>query len=178
MSLIEKIELAFAHRQMPAKVVDMEGRFQVDSDVEAALWFEGRGWREITTTDWEQHSCAVFFLSDEAFAYYLPSLLILTIKDPEGCPDLAVDSFVGLLDRTPDVKGWDLPFTNKFLGFRREECEALKEWLLFACEIVSLKGYGISDGGPGDKFGRAFENVSLLQQETELRHLNRDSGAK
>ena len=42
MSLIKKIEAAFAHRQMPAEVVNMEGRYQIDSDVDDALWFQGR----------------------------------------------------------------------------------------------------------------------------------------
>jgi hypothetical protein len=166
MNLIAKIEGAFAHRRIPIEVVKMEGRFQIDSDVEDALWFEGRDWRSITHDDWERHHRAVIFLSDEAFAYYLPSLLILAIRDPIHLPGLAIDSFIYLLDRTPDVSQWDLDFTNRFLHFSQEEYAVLKEWLVFASEIFSLQGYGISGSGPGDRFGRAFDNVDLLLQES------------
>lgn len=166
MELIEKIEAAFAHRQVPTKVVEMEGRFQIDSDVEDALWFAGRDWRSITRDDWERHHCAVIFLSDEAFAYYLPSLLTLTVRNPEHIPGLAVDSLIDLLDRTPDISQWDLAFTSRFLRFSREEYTVLKEWLVFASEIPSLQGYGIAGSGPGDRFGRAFENVDLLLEES------------
>jgi hypothetical protein len=167
MELIEKIENAFAHRRIPTEVVEMEDRLQIDSDVEEALWFAGRNWREITRDDWEKHNCAVFFLSNEAFAYYLPSLLSLTVRDPEHPPDLVVDSLIHLLDRTPDVSQWDLAFASRFLRFSKEEYAVLKEWLVFASEIPSLNGYGISGSGPGDRFGRAFDNVNLLLEESE-----------
>ena len=68
MSLIKKIEAAFAHRQMPAEVVNMEGRYQIDSDVDDALWFQGRDWRSLTRDDWEKRHWGVIFLSPHAFA--------------------------------------------------------------------------------------------------------------
>ena len=50
------------------------------------------------------------------------------------------------------------------MGLRAEEYEAIKEWLLF---ISKQKTYGISRlRRPGDIFERAFETVSLAQQET------------
>jgi hypothetical protein len=180
MTLQEKIESAFAHRRMPAEVIEPEQYNQFDSDVEEALWFAGRDWRQITCQDWQQHSAAAIFLSPDAFAYYLPSLLIQTIRNPKEYPDVAVNSILWQLDRSPNVEGWDDHFTNRFLGLRTEEYEAIREWLLFVCENVPHFSYGDAASGPGETFGRAFDTINLLQQETELQKMTdpEDSGAE
>ncbi|SRR5258708_37068099 len=179
MTLQEKIESAFAHRRMPAEVIEPEQYIQFDSDVEEALWFAGRDWREITVKDWQQRSSAAIFLSREAFPYYLPSLLILTIQNPNSYPEMAVDSIIFALDRSPNVEGWDEGLTRRFLGLKAEEFEAIKEWLLFVCENVPHFSYGDAASGPGETFGRAFDTIDLLQKETELQNLvdRDDSGA-
>jgi hypothetical protein len=171
MTLQEKIESAFAHRRMPAEVLEPEQYNQFDSDVEEALWFAGRDWRQITCKDWQQHSSAAIFLSRDAFAYYLPSLLILTIQNPKEYPDMAVNSIIWQLDRSPSVEGWDQGFTRRFLGLSTEEYEAIKEWLIFVCENVPHFSYGNAASGPGETFGRAFDTINLLQQETELQKM-------
>jgi hypothetical protein len=131
--LIKKIEQAFAHRSIPAEAVAMEGRLQIDSDVEDGLWFQGKDWREISKEDWERRYCGLSYLSAEAFAYYLPSVLILTVRDPRNSPDLAADSFVWQLDSSPGIENLS-PFCYRYLEFTDEEFEAVKEWLLWACE--------------------------------------------
>jgi hypothetical protein len=165
-SLREKIEKAFAHRQMPTEVVEPEEFLQFDSDVEEALWFAGRDWHEITCEDWRSHNCAVTFLSPEALAYYLPSLLTLTVENPKEYPDLAVDSLINELDRTPCVDGWDDHFRSRFLGLRPEEYDVMKAWLLFMCENFTNYSCGAAASGPGETFGRAFDTIDLLQEET------------
>ncbi|MFZ0747667.1 MAG: DUF6714 family protein [Terracidiphilus sp.] len=177
MNLVKKIEMAFARRCMPTEVIEPEQYIQFDSDVEEALWFAGRDWREITSKDWQDHSDAVHFLSPEAFAYYLPSLLILTIQNPKGYPDMAVDPLIGKLDRSPSVEGWNDSFSRRFLGLSSEEYEAIKEWLLFACENIPQAFWGAAASGPGDGFGRTFDTVDLLQKETELRRMIDQEGS-
>jgi len=169
MDLIAKIAAAFAHRRIPAEVVEMEGRFHVDSDVEKAPWFAGRDWRTITRDDWQQRYSAVFFLSPEAFAYYLPSLLIVTVQNPRSYPELAVDSFIGLLDHTPAMEFLDAHLIDRFLGLTDAEFDAIKEWLLFVCENVPFGAWGSAASGPGEIFGRAFDTVTLLQEEARRR---------
>ncbi|HET8823509.1 MAG TPA: hypothetical protein VFM77_00145, partial [Terriglobales bacterium] len=71
MTLAEKIEHVFSSRTRPAQVVP-DQVLQFDSDVEEALWFSGRDWRDLTWQDWQEHSCAFYFFRPEAFAYYLP----------------------------------------------------------------------------------------------------------
>ncbi len=153
---------------MPDAVVDMEGLFQIDSDVEEALWFKGRDWHEITWQDWQDHSSAIYFFDRKAFAYYLPSVLVLSGQHPSE-PLMAADSLINQLDCSPDPEGWPEGFANRFLGLNWAELGVLKEWLLQVCEYVPYKGSGIAGSGPGDTFGRAFDTIDLLQKEVELR---------
>src|SRR5579864_4295114 len=83
MTLSERIERAFEHREMPDSVVDMTNRFQIDSDVEEALWFTGRDWHSITWDDWQKHPVATTFFSKEALGYYLPRVLVLSLQRPQ-----------------------------------------------------------------------------------------------
>lgn len=92
--LINKIERAFSQLQIPDEVVEMEGRFQIDSDVEDGLWFRGRDWRELTNADWEKRHWGFGFLNSKASAYYLPSILVLAIQNPKICPLVTVDALL------------------------------------------------------------------------------------
>lgn len=169
MTFPEKIERAFAGRQKPAQMIG-EDVVQIDSDVEEALWFRERDWHDITWQDWEGHSCAIFFFSPEAFAYYLPSVLLLSTENRTDSL-LAADSLIGLLDRSPDADGWTENFATPFLELHTEELEVLKEWLLKLCEYLPYKGWGIAASGPGDRFGRAYDTIDLLQKEVERRRM-------
>jgi hypothetical protein len=168
MTLSEKIEKAFAHRVVPTVVIEPEQYIQFDSDVEEALWFAGRDWRGITADDWHKNSCAIYFLSPDAFRYYLPSLLTLEALQPE-CTNMAVDAFIGILDHSPSMDAWDDHLVERFIGLCSEEFEVLKEWLVFMCE--NAPHLGTRTSGPGDTYARAFQTVDLLQQEAELRRM-------
>jgi hypothetical protein len=169
MKLIEKIERVFAHRPIPDAVVDVKNCFQIDSDVEEALWFTGRDWHELTWQNWQEHSCAIYFFDREAFAYYLPSLLLLSSQHPSE-ELMAADSLISQLDCSPDPEGWPKGLARRFLGLNWAELAVLKEWLLQVCEYIPYKGVGIAASGSGDTFGRAFDTVDLLQKEVERRH--------
>ncbi len=166
MTLSEKIEAAFVHRPMPEKVVDLEGRFQIDSDIDDTLWFQGRSWRSLTREDWRRYYCAVTYFNRDAFLYYLQSLLILTIEEPESFPDVAVDSFMWELDRSPGRENWDPRLTNRYFGLSPAEYDAIKEWLIWASENIPQIFCGLAASGPGDGFGRAFDTIDLMQNET------------
>jgi hypothetical protein len=167
MTLQEKIEKVFAHRQLPAEVVNMEGRFQIDSDIEDGLWFKGRDWHELTREDWHRRHWGFYFLSPDAFAYYLPSLLTLTILNPRDYPGLAVDSFLSELDRSSGAENLDKPLIDRYSVLNNEEFNAIKEWLLFACESFPQVFHGCAASGPGDGYGRVFDTLDLLQKQAE-----------
>jgi hypothetical protein len=170
MDLAEKIERVFAARSKPAHVRVADGVLQLDSDVEDALWFSGRDWHEITWQHWQKYFSAIFFFDPEAFAYYLPSILMLSAQSPNE-PLTAADSLIDYLDCSPDVGGWTLGFASRFLELTAPELDVLKEWLLQVCEYAPYKRWGIAASGPGDTFGRAYDTVDLLQREVERRHL-------
>lgn len=161
--LREKIESAFAHRELPAILAEQFSF--IDSDAEDALWFNGRDWRSITCENWQEHNCAVIFLPDGAFEYYLQSLLILTIENPESYPDLAVNSVIFQLDRTPGG-GLDGGPADRFAGLHPDEYIVMKEWLLYVCLYPGLQGVGRSASGPGERFGRAFDTIDRLKRMT------------
>jgi hypothetical protein len=166
--LTEKIERVFSSRAKPDAVVDMTGRFQIDSDVEEALWFMGRDWHELTWQDWQEHSSAIYFFDPEAFAYYLPSVLLLSAQNPSETLN-AADSLISELDLSPDAEGWPGGFASRFLKLSPAELDVLKEWLLQVCEYVPYRGWGMAASGPGDTFVRTFDTVDLLQKEDERR---------
>lgn len=169
MTLLERIERAFAHREMPAETVQLEGMFQIDSDVDDALCLKGRDWHELTCEHWRAHYCGLYHLSPEAFAYYLPSLLVLTVQDPKNYPDLAVDALFLDLDRSCGAEHLDAHLIDRYSVLTNEEYEAVKQWLLFACENIPDAFWGAAVSGPGDGFGRVFDTIDLLQKETAAR---------
>jgi uncharacterized protein DUF6714 len=170
MKFAEKIERVFSSRSKPAQVRLADEIFQLDSDVEEALWFSGRDWHELTWQDWQEHSCAIFFFDPEAFAYYLPSVLILSVQNPSESLN-AADSLIAQLDQSPDAQGWTEGSVSRFLRLNPGELDVVKEWLLHVCDYDPYKRWGIAASGPGDSFGRAFDTLDLLQEEIKRRRL-------
>jgi hypothetical protein len=168
MELFEKIECAFAGRKMPVNLVEPADLVYPDSDIEDALWFTGRDWHEITWRNWQEHSSAIYFFVSEAFAYYLPSVLLLSCQNPRDAL-MAADSLINELDQSPDPEWWTDGLVRRFLGLSPAELNVLKEWLLQVCEYVPYKGLGFAASGQGDTFGRAFDTLDLLQKEIERR---------
>jgi hypothetical protein len=161
MSLSEEIERAFAWREKPFEVVEPEDCVQFDSDVEEALWFAGRDWHDIVWRDWQEHPVALGFFSRDALAYYLPSVLLLSLQRPHE-ELVSASSLIGMLDWSPSAECWTDHFRKRFLGLRSEEYDVIKEWLLYISDFENYRIYGTS--GPGDIFGRAFDTVNLAQQ--------------
>jgi hypothetical protein len=164
MKLREKIERAFSARRRPVRVVTGEQLLQLDSDVEEALWFCGRDWHELTWEDWREHSNAIIFFDREAFAYYLPSLLILSAENPNDSL-MAADYVISDLDITPNPEAWTEGLVRRFLGLYPAELDVVKEWLLQICEYQSYKRSGIAGSGPGETLGRAFDTLCLIEME-------------
>lgn len=171
MNLSEKIETVFAWREMPSEILDPTAYIQFDSDVEDALWFTGRDWHCLVWRDWQEHSAGVGYLYGEVFAYYLPSLLILSMQQPEECL-LPADDLIRSLDVPPDREYWSPTMSARFLALRSDELGVLKEWLLQICGYAPYRRWGLAGSGPGEAFGRAFDTVDLLQKEAARRHLS------
>lgn len=154
MSLENKIVSAFAHRRMPVKLIEERG--PPTSEQADALCFAQRAWPDVTWEDWVNHSGAVYAFTPEAFSYYLPGVLILSMqRRDEWFPP--ADSLLHMLDRSPVVEYWDFFLTTRLVGLHAAEYEVLKEWLLQLSD----------DSVYGDSVNRSFDTVDLLHRETE-----------
>jgi hypothetical protein len=107
----------------------------------------------------QQPASALSAFVPEAFRYYLPSVLTLTIGGLKGL--IAAESLISILDRMPVPHYWDNFLTSRLLGLEPKEYEAIRQWLL------SLSG--TEDGHLEDQLVRAYETVDLLEAETERR---------
>jgi hypothetical protein len=151
----QKIEQAFHHRRRPNALVD--DKQPLTSEQRSAIWFSGRNWRDISWEEWEEHRDAFYAFSSEAFAYYLPSFLVLSFKRP-GQWFWPADALLQVLDRSPIIEHWDAFLTTRLVGLQAEEYEVLKEWIISLPENTG-SAYGKS-------LDRALETVDLLQGET------------
>ena len=169
-AMLDRIEQVFGWRKKPAQLVQDSNQSSLDFDINEALWFAGHDWHELTWQDWQTRSEAIIFMTQEAFAYYLPSILGLSVQRPNE-PLAPAQSLIWELDRTPGVENWDVYLTDRFLALRVEELEVLKEWLVQVCEYPVYRGFRNAAAGAGEILGRAFDTVDLLQKEVAQRHL-------
>jgi len=167
MELGEAIEKAFAGREMPAKLTNSEFD-PMDSDLADILWFSGRNWREITWNDWKGHADALSFFTRDALAYWLPSVLLLSLQHPGEYLSSAaylIRTF-GSRNWAPSPDHWKDYFRARFVGLRTEEYDAIKEWLLFMSNLEIYRKHINIKPGSGDIFERAIETVCLAQRES------------
>lgn len=156
MSLILTIAEAFSHRKCPKRLVDVV--HQHDSDQADALWFEGKHWQFVTRSEWEQHRGAFFTFSSDAFKFYFPSILLISLDDANYSFDLT-HAAIDVLDRTPNAEYWDEFIQSRFLGFTSAEYDAIKQWLLALADVAAA-------GDFADALGRCFDTISLLEKKS------------
>ena len=155
MTFHHKIKQAFAERSIPTMLVEI--KTPVTPEQNDALWFKGQNWEEITWEDWDIHRDAFYAFTPEAFAYYLPSIICISIEFPQKW-FLPVDSLLHILDRSPVVEYWDNFIVTRLIGLKQKEYEMLKEWILLLSENPPA--------GLDVDFGRVFDTVDLLESET------------
>lgn len=153
MNLSEQITRAFAHRAKPSSTVHTDAA--ATCDVADAKWFVDRNYSSITWNDWIDHSSAFYTFHPLAFAYYLPSILLLSAARPNEWFAPA-DSLLQILDRSPVVANWDNFLRTRLIGLTSDEYAAIKSWLLY-----------LSSGSMyQEQIDRAFDTMDLLEMET------------
>ena len=157
MNFTERVERAFASRKMPVELVGRLAPGSYSSDEEHALWFAQRSWHELTKDDWIRHGDAIFRFTHETFAYYLPSLLILSIEAPDQWLS-AAGSMVNLLEDGSALENWGYSQKSGFIGFSCDELAIIREWLVFFQDRETYnEPYGT------ERVGRALKSVEILQ---------------
>lgn len=147
----QQILAAFGHREPPATVTNVEGRSTLRDD---ALHFEGKDWRDVTASDWLESSDAFFGLSPEAFAYFLPSVLSLSLERA-NFPMVVADALTTSLDTSADPEIWPEWFRQRFGLLTASELKTLKDWA--TCYLAN------AEKGEGSEFARVQDTLSMLE---------------
>ncbi len=153
MFLIKKIEQAFKNRKKPFEFI---GSNELSEDEYSDLdEFINIHPNDITADDLEEHYEVIFWLSSEAFIYYLPLILCTSIKAEE--PNLLINhSIIGMLDRSSDPSLWDDFFIKRWSLLFNEEYEAVQEWILW---ISSFENDSFFEGA----LSRTFDVLEVLK---------------
>jgi hypothetical protein len=142
---------------MPSELI---GRFApglYSSDEEHALWFAQRNWHDLTREDWINHGDAIFRFTHEAFVYYLPSLLSISIEASDQWFN-AADAMVDLLANGGALENWGYSQKSGFIGFSCEEFAIIREWLVFFQHRETYnEAYGT------DRVNGALKSLEILQ---------------
>jgi hypothetical protein len=147
------IEQAFRHRQVPI-LFSVSEELAVH-ELDDVMSFLGKPWSSITATQLERHFEVVYWLTPDAFCYYLPGIFSAGIK--ENKPSLIVNhSLVGMLDRSPTPDSWDDFFEARWLQLTPMECEATQEWLLWLASFENSHSE--------HSLTRAFETLQILRE--------------
>jgi hypothetical protein len=120
----------------PVPEVLFDKRYPCDSDQDDAALLQGLLWTHVVPEFWRDHWWALTSLRPQAFVYYLPSVLGVSVTDDLPY-DMARDSLIHMLDTSADPA--TLPhFTwDRMLLLRPPQFECLETW----CEIVASKGW-------------------------------------
>lgn len=145
-----QIASAFCHRPRPAIVTNVAVNSTLRDD---ARHFEGMDWTQATAKDWVEYSDAYYGLSREAFAYFLPSLLIASLE-ANDMPLIAADALVSALDTSADPNLWSDWFRNRFLCLAPAELRTIRDW--------SEAYLAFAEKGPGTEYARVQDTIEML----------------
>nr|WP_272545282.1 hypothetical protein [Burkholderia cepacia] len=122
---------AFSERKRPMSVVPTVS--PDTNDYNDALHFSNLLWDETTAYDWTNYADAVYRFTPEAFCYFLPGIMRVSIEDNQVALTV-IESLMASLDRSPVVEYWDDYFLQRWPKLTDVECDAVIEWLLWLNE--------------------------------------------
>ena len=125
---------------------------------EDARHFEGLEWTQVTAEDWRRYGDAFFGLSPEAFIYFLPSLLLVSLEQA-NLPLEAADALVSSLDTSADPDIWPGWFVERFSMLALPELKALKDWAAVYLDWAET--------GEGSETARVRDTLAMLQMGLE-----------
>jgi hypothetical protein len=149
--LQQQIASAFSHRQRPTDVTNVLVCSSLRDD---ALHFAGKDWESVSAQDWRRCSDAFFGFSPDAFVYFLPSILSLSLERSNR-PLIAADALVTALDTSADPSIWPEWFAQRFVLLTANELAVLKDW-----SVHYLAG---ADNGEGSEFSRVQDTLAMLE---------------
>jgi hypothetical protein len=156
---LELIGSAFAGRGAPAVMSDS---MQLsDVEYEEVMSFRGMRWEDVAFDQVQRNSDAVFWFAPEAFCFYLPGLLVASLRE-DRLDANACDALIGMLDRSPVPDYWDDFFAPRWTLLSAPELDAVAAWLAWF-EAVE------PDAFHENTYERARETLELLKQRQGAR---------
>jgi hypothetical protein len=157
--LITCIKKVFSIHLRPNTVI-IAGQ-ELRGDYEDALWFQGRDWESIEWDDWQNYPDSLTFFHPEAFRYYLPSALILSVKHKDKWLWVADSLMMSLIDLHDDTP-WRESVYKRFQVLNLSELQLLHDW----CKLMTdAEGYGHSK----EAWSQINQNaVSLIQNRRDV----------
>lgn len=129
MNLEQCIESAFADRKYPQSMIPKT--FLKHTDIYTdALYFINRNWRTLTCTELNEHSEAIFGFSPHAYCYYLPGIMLASIRE-NNYDLLIVDTVLNQVERLvyDYVVEENLFLIKRWILLTYEEYAVVQEWL-------------------------------------------------
>jgi len=108
------------------------------TDERDALWFQNRDWRDLIEVEWDEYFRGLFFFTNEAIAYYLPSVILLSTK-PLNQRMLATDSMLMRLVEEGIICSVNDSGPTDRLQLTVKECAVLSGWLQHLCSLPSYE---------------------------------------
>lgn len=128
MNFLDDLEIVFSGRVFPEVVCSVAGVSK--DELEEVESFCSSACDGLSVDLLEFYFDVVCLLSPDAFIYFLPKIIRCSVD--EGCPGLLVNqSFVRMLDRSPDPEMWDDFFISRWAVLSKDECGVIEEWLLW-----------------------------------------------
>lgn len=152
MKLANQILESFAGRPKPSSAT--LALVPNTCEYEDAKFFEGKDWRDVDIESLKEHSDAVYGFAPEAFCYYLPGVMVASIKASNARLSV-IDALIGSLDRSPNPDYWDEFFVARWPLLNEREVRAVQQWVLWLLEADPV--YFESDA-----LGRAMDTLDLL----------------
>ena len=150
---LDLINSAFANRAPPLVLTDS---MQLsDCEYAEVMSFQGLSRQDVTFSQVERCSDAVFWFSPEAFCYYLPGILVAGLKETRWDSN-AYDSLIGCLDRSPEPDYWDDFFIPRWPLLSAEEIDAVAAWVRWLAIVQP-------DETHGNIYERVQDTLTLLK---------------
>lgn len=153
-ALLKLISSSFEHRPIPSELT--LSKQLTDDEYSEINSFQNKYWSEITCEQLDYFYDIIFWLSPEAFCFYLPGILSAGIK--EDRTDLLIySSILGMLDRSPNPAYWDNFFLERWPLLTESECKAVQDWVLWLASNEETVFYK-------NTLDRVLETLELLKQ--------------
>lgn len=154
--ILETIDAAFKERGLPKELYTSRGLS--DCELKELENFSIYDWRDMNGEQLENNYEALYWLSPQAFCFYLPGIMSASVRENE--PNLiCVHSIINMLDRSPDESTWDDFFISRWTILNTKECDAVIEWIVW---LTSFEDSPFSESA----LSRSFDTMVLLRSRS------------